>query len=446
MVRRRIRRKHGVPGMAFDRSYTVERGGFQGVRSGRTSNVITRRSLNMKPGKVYVKKVAGKPFLQLAWIDPDRGNERRRSTKTNRMREAASAADALEKTIWRGVPIDGIGWFDFCERYKGEHVATLKRKSQSDWPTVQISITAILAPVLLKELTPSAVSIWSAKLRKQGKTRGVIARYLRTIRTALRWAERIRLIHEAPYIAVPKREQNKKRMKGRPITLEEFERMLKAVPVAIAKMVPPKATAAERRTIVQSWRHLLCVYWFSGIRLDEATQLYWDRPDKLCIQNIDRKHPTMLIQEELEKGNEDRIYPLTPDFVEYLRRTPESERTGRICQPLTLRGVTSSYVTIGRTVSAIGKGARVVVNTAPRKYASAHDLRRSFGSRWAPLVQPPILQQLMRHKHLSTTMTYYVELRASETSAVLQEAYVTSSGDLLGDPRHIAGKAKLKNT
>ncbi len=402
----------------------------------------------MKPGKVYIKRVAGKPFLQLAWIDPTTGRERRRSAETNRSRDADKLATAVEKTLYRGVPVDGISWLDFCARYKSEHLATLKEKSRTDWPTAQDSITAIIVPATLRCITPSAISEWSAKLREQGKTKGAISRYLRTLRTALRWAERIRLIHEAPYISIPRRGRKKKRlMKGRPITLEEFERMIKVVPKAIPHMFKKQARPADKEAVVASWRHTLWVYYLSGIRLDEATELYWDRPDKLCIQGIDRKHPMMLIQEELEKGNEDRLYPLTPDFVEYLRKTPPEERHGRVCKPLTTWGVCDSATSISRAVSAIGKAARVVVNNSPTKYASAHDLRRSFGTRWAPLVPATMLQQLMRHKSLSTTMDYYVELHANETSATLQsvwKARKTTLGDPLGDPQPFSSDSALE--
>jgi integrase len=38
----------------------------------------------------------------------------------------------------------------------------------------------------------------------------------------------------------------------------------------------------------------------------------------------------------------------------------------------------------------------------------AHDLRRSFGQRWAARIMPQILMQLMRHETIETTMKYYV--------------------------------------
>ena len=61
------------------------------------------------------------------------------------------------------------------------------------------------------------------------------------------------------------------------------------------------------------------------------------------------------------------------------------------------------------------------------KYASAHDLRRSFGSRWAPKVKPATLQRLMRHASIETTMAYYVDLDADDLAAELWAAQPSPS-------------------
>jgi integrase len=57
-----------------------------------------------------------------------------------------------------------------------------------------------------------------------------------------------------------------------------------------------------------------------------------------------------------------------------------------------------------------------------RKYASAHDLRRAFGLRWSARVMPAVLQQLMRHGSIETTMRYYVGRDADAVADVLWEA------------------------
>ena len=67
-------------------------------------------------------------------------------------------------------------------------------------------------------------------------------------------------------------------------------------------------------------------------------------------------------------------------------------------------------------MSEVGDKAGVVVNRAEGKYASVHDLRRSFGTRWAARVKPATLQLLMRHRSIETTLKYYVAQDADEVA------------------------------
>ena len=73
----------------------------------------------------------------------------------------------------------------------------------------------------------------------------------------------------------------------------------------------------------------------------------------------------------------------------------------------------------------------MVVNKADEKFASAHDLRRSFGTRWAKKVMPAVLQCLMRHANIATTMKYYVTLDADELADELWAGFGPKSGNKL---------------
>ena len=57
------------------------------------------------------------------------------------------------------------------------------------------------------------------------------------------------------------------------------------------------------------------------------------------------------------------------------------------------------------------------------KFASAHDLRRSFGERWAERVLPKVLMELMRHESIGTTMRFYVGQNAQRTADAAWAAY-----------------------
>jgi integrase len=82
-------------------------------------------------------------------------------------------------------------------------------------------------------------------------------------------------------------------------------------------------------------------------------------------------------------------------------------------------------------ISLLGELARVVVHTDVKtgavKYASAHDLRRSFGTRWARRVPTSVLMILMRHESIETTMAYYVDLDAAELAEDLYRDHAGAS-------------------
>ena len=137
------------------------------------------------------------------------------------------------------------------------------------------------------------------------------------------------------------------------------------------------------------------------------------------------RHPRFRIYAAAEKGNEDRILPMTPDFAEFVLQTPQEVREGRVFKLIgnTPTGEPITPKRVCRIVSAIGTAAGLVVNKADGKFASAHDLRRSFGTRWAPRVKPATLQRLMRHALIQTTLRYSVELDADEMAEELWQAH-----------------------
>lgn len=214
-------------------------------------------------------------------------------------------------------------------------------------------------------------------------------------------------------------------MKGRPVTGEEFERMLAVVPAVVGDV-----SAA-------AWRFYLHGLWTSGLRLKESLDLWWDQDGRLLPVFPKRGRPMLRIPAELEKGHADRLLPMAPEFAAVLLQTTEAERTGPVFKLPGIRGGTSEVRStwVGRVVSMIGRRAGVRVSSDPRdpekvKYASAHDLRRAFGERWASRVMPAVLKELMRHESIETTLRYYVGTNAERTADVCWEAFEAARGDL----------------
>ena len=92
------------------------------------------------------------------------------------------------------------------------------------------------------------------------------------------------------------------------------------------------------------------------------------------------------------------------------------------------RGTPLATMAVGKLITRIGKAARIIVNPADGKTASAHDLRRTFGTRWAKRVMPAVLRKLMRHASVETTMGYYVDLNVDDMADDLWANHPATAG------------------
>ena len=95
------------------------------------------------------------------------------------------------------------------------------------------------------------ISYLQTELRNEGKAQTFIEGYMRHLRSSLSWAKCQKLLATIPEIELKKRTGKKKLMRGRPITTEEFDRMIVA-----AKVQRPKDA--------EVWTHYLNGLWLSG--------------------------------------------------------------------------------------------------------------------------------------------------------------------------------------
>jgi integrase len=168
--------------------------------------------------------------------------------------------------------------------------------------------------------------------------------------------------------------------------------------------------------------------WLSGLRLEESITLSWDADAQFAV-DLSGRRPRFKIKGEAQKSGQDELLPMTPDFAEFILQTPESERRGRVFRlNHALRGTPLAAMAVSKLVTKIGKKARIIVNPAEGKTASAHDLRRTFGTRWAKRVMPAVLRKLMRHASIETTMGYYVDLDVDDMADDLWASHPATAG------------------
>ena len=123
-----------------------------------------------------------------------------------------------------------------------------------------------------------------------------------------------------------------------------------------------------------------------------------------------------------QKNRKTEMYPVVDAFAAFLLWTPPEDRTGHVFNVYGTKGVVwaSRVDTVSDWLAAIGEKAGVKVDQkqdGSPVFASAHDLGREFGDRWAKIVPPMILRDLMRHASVVTTKKYYVGINAKKTLA-----------------------------
>ena len=372
--------------------------------------------MSSDPIKVVVVEYHDRKNLVMRYVDPVAGKQVCRSTGTTHRRDAERIAAKWEAELREGryqVPCKGT-WEAFRDRYEDEKLASLSRNSQEAANSAFNHFEKIINPAKMTAVNATTLSRFQAELRKLGLEETSIATHLRHLRAAFGWAVKMKLLTKVPTIEMPQRARGKSLMRGRPITAEEFERMLAVVP-------------SLRPLDAPVWIRYLNGLWLSGLRLEESTVVTWEDEGLISV-DLSGRHPRLRIYAEAEKGHQDRLLPLTPDLAEFLLATPVHQRHGLVFKVTALpTGKSMTPKRIGRIVSAIGKAANVMVNKAEEKYASAHDLRRSFGTRWANRVKPATLQLLMRHKSIETTLKYYVEQDADDVADELYRGFAAKN-------------------
>ena len=377
--------------------------------------------------------------LLMRYRDPVTGKSPARSTGTTNRREAERLAAKWEAELNEGRYCGSrITWPVFRERYERERLASLAEKTQDVARTALNHLERLIAPKHLAALTADVLSHFQALLREEAilprgkkkpkgpgrkRSESTIAKNLRSIDTALRWAAKKKLLAKAPDIDKPHRAKGRK-ARGRAVTGEEFDRMIAAIRGTDEK---PGLFPHDP----DGWERYLRGLWLSGLRLGESLELSWDA-DAAFTVDLAGRHPMFRIYAEGQKSHRDQTLPMTPDFAEFLLATPPADRHGPVFVLRSARtGERIKVDWVKRMVARIGRAAGVVVNKAAGKYASAHDLRRSFGTRWARRVKPATLQKLMRHASIQTTMDYYVDLDADELAAELWSSFTPEAADTI---------------
>ena len=375
---------------------------------------------------VHVVRRKGTNFY-LRYTDPVTGRRHEKNSGTKRLKKAQRAAGEWQAELNLGLTGAGkiVRWSDFRQQYEDDEVVHMKPSTQVTVSGVFNNFERVMKPDRLDRVTTQWITRFQKK-RSEEASPSTIEGDCRVLKAAMNWARTQGYIRDVPVFPKLRKARKAKVMKGRPITAEEYERMLAAV---------PKVKNVDK----ESMKFLLKGLWLSGLRLGEALGLTWDVWSDGIRVDLSGESAVLRITAEDEKGGKDREYAVAPEFDDFLRQIPEDRREGHVFNVILSRGVCRATNTVSRKIVAIGKAAKVKVDERTQRnrktkksqtktvWASAHDLRRAFGHRWARRVMPMVLKELMRHETVLTTEKYYVGIQAQATAKHLRDVV---SGEL----------------
>jgi integrase len=318
------------------------------------------------------------PMLQ--WTDPETGKRKSQSAGAVDAGKVESARGDLEYQLNNGLrnQKSKMPWESFRGLYEKERLAGCRAGTRAKAGYVFDSFEDLASPRTLGQITERTLSRYSTALREKGFKAATIQGHLAYLRAALRWAADQRIITTAPKVTMPK---VPKKTNIRKIDVKEFETL--------------------RSAALGPWRLFLSVAWHTGMRRNEMLDLTWDNQE---MPRVDFRENRIWLPAAYNKSDADQWIPLHPDLVAMLQDQPS--RKGF------LFAFRNAPKEVSRKVTKLAKGVGLKI--------TLHDLRRSFGSRYASAVPAPVLQRLMRHADIKTTLAFYTNVDDVLGDAILK--------------------------
>ena len=250
--------------------------------------------------------------------------------------EIAAAAEPVTRANDGGEVDPGPTWEDCYDRYRDHQKKRVRPRTYDDAVCglglsqrvfEQYHETLGISPALFVRelLTVEKLEFLQDRLldgafgRYESRSPNTVNSILATVMAFARFCHRRDWIHRVPPLRKLEADEV---MKGRPITAEEFQRMMDAVP----KVVGDGPS--------ESWRFALRALWESGFRVGELMNFSWD--DSRCIHPVwpkgDKMLPTLVIPSS-QKNKRVQEIPLLPGLNDLLQSVPKAERAGWVVDP-----------------------------------------------------------------------------------------------------------------
>jgi integrase len=333
----------------------------------------------------------------LQWHDPVTGKRKSKSAETCNPLDAETKRADLEYELNNNLhkETSALSWEKFREVFFEEYVAGTRKDTRRNYEATLDLFERLCKPTRLRSITERTISLFVAGLRKEpgrkdpeaGMQASTIKVRLQFLHTALAWAAGQKMLAEVPKfptVKVPDKNPQ-------PIPTEAFERLV--------------AAAWDR----QLRAYLFCG-WLAGLRLAEALELEREPTDKAPYLDLPRNR--ICLPAEFTKAGKDQWIPLDPVLREMLEALPRhGKKVFRFEDRL---GKVLGAGAVSQRVRYLAKRAGVRL--------TMKSLRQGFGCRHAGKVPAQVLQRLMRHANIKTTMDYYANIDAAVEEAILGTA------------------------
>ncbi len=391
---------------------------------------------------VRIAKPAGRPY-QIRYTCPIENREVRISVGSRSLDEAEQLKATVEAKLRLGLAVRSsaknygpdMGWESFREEYRSLHLIALREKSVQNAESRLDIAGKIVKPRTLGDMAESATlqrlqaRLLAGEFSTRGRSRSphTVRGYMKAVLASLNWAylqDWLTLPPKIPRFKVSKR----KVMKGRPITAEEFQKMLDATEGVVGMQAS------------DSWKFILRGLWESALRIEEMMNVSWDKHDAIRPVWIEGQNPVLQIPAKMQKNDTDESIPLLPGFEHLLKSIYTGINRGWVFNPMSLQTKLGREAVckrpnaewVGKIIGRIGKAADIVVEPGnvelgiKPKYASAHDLRRSCGDRLRNARVPPlVICRVMRHSSWDTTRRHYAPGDVQADAQLLQNLLAT---------------------
>lgn len=355
----------------------------------------------------YARKLKKGKIYYLKWQDAS-GTWHRESTGCSRATAAERIRADRELELTQTNQLASCGWEAFTSRYLKTVLGGTSRANKNKFKTAANSFASICDPGLISDVDTDMVSRFILALRGEDKSEATILGYLSYLERAFEWAAKpqIGLLKLPPVIVKPDLPSDPAR--GRPLTLEEFERI---------KM---QAARVVGRKSAQSFQNLMDGLMMTGFRLAELMNIWWKRERSDQIVVVESPASVRLeIPARSQKRRKYQLWRAPEEFEAWVRKTHPENRVGRVFPALKKSGEPHTRPdTVGKRISLMGEFAGVVVeydDLGPIKYASAKDIRATFGQRlMRQKASVREVQTKMRHSSITTTIRHYATMAPDE--------------------------------